>query len=149
MLALSKVFKRCIGTQDIQKIITNNESGFERVMKKLTIVKAGEGICIGEMKVEEEHTNPMKGLHGGLMATLVDCLTTYALMTNSRSTCVPTVSVQLNMTYMKAAYIGDDIVIKADTVKVGNALGFTECVISNKVTGDILAKGSHTKYFLR
>lgn len=50
--------------------------------------------------------------------------------------------------YIKAAKIGDLIEINADTVKVGKSLAFLEVVIKNKQTGDVLVKGSHTKFLL-
>lgn len=49
------------------------------------------------MKVEEEHANPMHGLHGGLSATLIDSITTYALLTYEKSYMVPTVSVDIHV----------------------------------------------------
>jgi acyl-coenzyme A thioesterase 13 len=47
---------------------------------QVNILSVGEGKCTAELKVEESHTNPMGGLHGGMSATLLDCISTYALM---------------------------------------------------------------------
>lgn len=50
---------------------------------------------------------------------------------------------------MRGAKVGDEIVIDANTQKVGKNLAFLEVSITNKHTGDLLVKGSHTKYLLQ
>ena len=51
------------------------------------------------MKVEQEHTNAFGSLHGGFSATLVDMISTYALIVDKLTTTPNTgVSVDLHMT---------------------------------------------------
>ena len=64
----------------------------------MTVVSAVPGKVICEMKVEEEHTNKMGTLHGGMIATLVDCVSTYVLLCTERG--APGVSVDMNITYV-------------------------------------------------
>ncbi|XP_067012900.2 acyl-coenzyme A thioesterase 13 [Anabrus simplex] len=118
--------------------------GFDRVMEKMRIVSAGEGRCVAEMMVDKEHQNKGGTLHGGMTATLVDIVSTLALMTKDRG--VPGVSVNMNITYLKSAKQGDEIVINANTLKTGKNLAFLEVEITNKATGNIIATGSHTKF---
>ena len=54
------------------------------------------GKCVAEMEVAEEHTNKGGTLHGGLTATLVDTISTVALMTTGPGN--PGVSVDINVT---------------------------------------------------
>lgn len=54
----------------------------------------GKVVC--EMRVEEEHTNRGGTLHGGLTATLVDVISTMAIMNSERG--APGVSVDMNIT---------------------------------------------------
>ncbi|KAK5649997.1 hypothetical protein RI129_001026 [Pyrocoelia pectoralis] len=115
---------------------------------KLNITKAENGVCIAELKVEKEHTNGMGGLHGGCIATIVDSLTSYALFTHKAAEGVLSVSVDIHVSYLKGAKCGDEILIKAEAIKCGKSVGFTECILTNKATGDIIAKGSHTKYLM-
>ncbi|KAB0802362.1 hypothetical protein PPYR_04548 [Photinus pyralis] len=115
----------------------------------MQIIEAGDGMCVGEIVVEEEHTNPKKTLHGGMISTLVDTVTTLALFTHQNCERVPSVSVDLHITFIKAAKIGEEIVIHACTTKAGGTLGFTNCLIKSKKNDDILAFGNHTKYLLR
>lgn len=51
--------------------------------------------------------------------------------------------------YCKAAQLGDEILVNAKTIKAGKTLAFLEVVIQNKATGEVLVKGTHTKYLMR
>ncbi|KAK7043276.1 Acyl-coenzyme A thioesterase 13, partial [Halocaridina rubra] len=104
--------------------------GFDTNLSKLRVVAAGDGKCVAEMTVDEDHQNRGGTLHGGLTATLVDVVSTLALMTTDRGT--PGVSVDMNVSYIAAAKLGEDIVIDADTLKVGKTLAFLKVAISNK-----------------
>jgi len=59
------------------------------------IVGGGGGCCRAELVVEPEHQNRMGTLHGGLTATLVDTLSTVALVTHKVG--VPGVTVDLHV----------------------------------------------------
>ncbi|XP_059476513.1 uncharacterized protein LOC132197311 [Neocloeon triangulifer] len=118
--------------------------GFDRVMDKVTIVSAGQGKCVAEMVVGKEHENKGGTLHGGLTATLVDGISTLALMTHDKG--VPGVSVDIHVSYLKAAKEGDKITIDAITKKAGNSLAFLDVQITNAATGAVIATGTHTKF---
>ncbi|CAH2284491.1 Hypothetical predicted protein [Pelobates cultripes] len=118
--------------------------GFDRVLQKVELVSASPGKVVCEMKVEEEHTNRGGTLHGGLTATLVDVISTAALVHTERA--APGVSVDMNITYMNAAKIGDSILITAQVLKQGRSLAFATVDLTNKVTGKMIAQGRHTKH---
>lgn len=48
--------------------------------------------------------------------------------------------------FLKSGKVGDDLVIDVQTVRCGKTLAFLEVLITNKATGDLLVKGSHTIY---
>jgi len=50
--------------------------------------------------------------------------------------------------YLKGAVIGDEVLVDAKTLRHGKTLAFLEVSLTNKKTGDLLVKGSHTKYIL-
>lgn len=50
--------------------------------------------------------------------------------------------------FLKGGKIGDDLLIDVKTVRCGKTLAFLDVFIKNKATGDLLVKGSHTKYIL-
>lgn len=47
---------------------------------------------------------------------------------------------------MNPGKLNDRIVIEANTLKIGRTLGFSEAIITSKKTGQVIAKGSHTKH---
>ncbi|XP_036371864.1 acyl-coenzyme A thioesterase 13 [Megalops cyprinoides] len=121
-----------------------DSSGFDRVLSKVNIVSASPGKVVCEMKVEEEHTNRGGTLHGGLTATLVDVISTTALMYTERG--APGVSVDMNITYMNAAKLGEDVIITAQVLKQGRTLAFATVDLTSKATGKLIAQGRHTKH---
>ncbi|NXA46962.1 ACO13 thioesterase, partial [Nothocercus julius] len=118
--------------------------GFDRVLRKVKLVSAAPGKVVCELKVEEEHTNRGGTLHGGLTATLVDVVSTAALMYTERA--VPGVSVDMNITYTAAAKIGEEVLITAQILKQGRNMAFASVDLTNKATGKLIAQGRHTKY---
>jgi acyl-coenzyme A thioesterase 13 len=98
------------------------------------------------MKVGAEHLNRGGGLHGGLSSTIVDIVTTYALMTNNLENIKAGVSVDLHVTFLKGAKENDELIIDAKTIKCGKTLAFLECEIRNKKCNSLLVKGAHTKF---
>merc|ERR1711862_48943 len=129
--------------QQIVKFVTKPPS-FDAVLKNIRVISAEEGKCVCELTVTEEHQNRGGTLHGGLSATLVDTVTTCALMTAEGG--APGVSVDLNVSYLNAAKVGEDIVISANTLKVGKTLAFLKADITRKSDGKLVATGSHTKH---
>ncbi|XP_030202627.1 acyl-coenzyme A thioesterase 13 [Gadus morhua] len=129
--------------KQIMKSITDTP-GFDRVISKVNVLSASPGKVVCEMKVEEEHTNRGGTLHGGLTATLVDIISTTAIMYSERGS--PGVSVDMNITYMNAAKIGEDVLITAQVLKQGKTLAFASVDLINKSTGKVIAQGRHTKH---
>lgn len=48
--------------------------------------------------------------------------------------------------YLRAAKLGEEILVQANTIKTGKTLAFLEVSILNKATGDVLVTGTHTKF---
>ncbi|KAB0802356.1 hypothetical protein PPYR_04542 [Photinus pyralis] len=148
MLRLSRIFQRGIATVDIHNFFKNSCERYDRIFSKVNIVKIGNGACVAELKIEKEHTNPFDGLHGGMIASMVDTLTSYALLTHKAAEGVPSVSVDMHVSFLKGAKCGEEVVINAETIKCGKSMAFAECCITNKATGEVIAKGNHTKYLI-
>lgn len=73
--------------------INNNLSTF---VLKIKITGGGNGECLAEFTVAPEHLNRMGGLHGGFTATVVDNMTTCALLSKEPAG-LPGVSVDLHV----------------------------------------------------
>ncbi|KAK7899069.1 hypothetical protein WMY93_019922 [Mugilogobius chulae] len=121
-----------------------NTSGFDRVLNKVEVLSASPGKVVCEMQVADEHINRGGTLHGGMTATLVDVISTLAIMHSERN--LPGVSVDMNITYMNAAKIGEDVLITAQVLKQGRTLAFATVDLTNKATGKLIAQGRHTKH---
>lgn len=63
---------------------------------QVDVVSAIPGKVVCEMRVDEEHTNRGGTMHGGMTATLVDVISTMAIMYSDRG--APGVSVDMNIT---------------------------------------------------
>jgi len=57
-----------------------------------------------------------------------------------------TVVIIFHFRYLRAAKLGDEIIIDAKTVKLGKSLAFLSVEIRNKSDGKVIATGTHTKY---
>jgi len=69
----------------------------ESIVQKCKLVDGDVGRCVCELTVEEEHQNPAHALHGGMTATLVDIVSTAALLTTEQAKAG--VSVDLNVSW--------------------------------------------------
>lgn len=95
--------------------------------------------------VTEHVENRYGTLHGGCIATLVDVVSTAALITTSDSSGV---TLDLNVTYMTAARHGDRVIVDARVLKTGKSTAALEVELRSASTGALVAKGRHTKFLL-
>ena len=124
-------------------------SSFNSVLQKTQFVDGDMGRCIASLKIEQEHCNFYGTLHGGCTATLVDVISTFALVDDTEESLKHLgVSVNMNIDYMKAAKLGTEIIIDAQVKKRGKKLAFLDVEIRDKLNNDLLAKGSHTKFIV-
>ena len=82
-------------------------------------------------------------LHGGYIGYIADLTTTLPLLSLGSNN--PGVSVELNISYMKAAKEGELVTVETEVLKLGKSLAFTEAVLTNE-KGDLIAKAKHTKF---
>ncbi|XP_046857001.1 acyl-coenzyme A thioesterase 13-like [Xenia sp. Carnegie-2017] len=123
--------------------VLETQKKFDRVLKKVKIVAAEPGKVVAELIVEEEHQNASGTLHGGFTATLIDVLTSLALVSGENGR--PGVSVDLNVMYIGTAKIGDLVTITAEALKVGRTMGFATAELKLP-DGKLVARANHTKH---
>ncbi|KAI3723494.1 hypothetical protein L2E82_35113 [Cichorium intybus] len=110
---------------------------------KIDLIEHGRVLC--SMKVPPRLLNVGNSLHGGATAALVDVVGSSVLMTIDGTTTTG-VSVEINVSYLDAAYVGDEIEIEAKALRVGKAVAVVSVEFRKKKTGKIIAQGRHTKY---
>ncbi|XP_038056592.1 acyl-coenzyme A thioesterase 13-like [Patiria miniata] len=128
--------------RQVWKMIVSGKR-FENVLSKVNITSASPGQCSCELTVAEEQANRRGSLHGGFVSTLVDTLTTVAVLSSPAG--VPGVSVELSVSFLKAARIGDQLTMDAEVIKAGKSLAFSKANLFN-ANGDIIAQGNHVKH---
>lgn len=106
------------------------------------------------MTVTDEHANLRGTLHGGMTATIIDEISTFAFnsyqiqMTNEPPK-FGSASVEMSISFMGPVRVGDTILIEAWTEKVGKNLAFLSVNIFNKnKDNQLVATGKHTKFIL-
>lgn len=123
------------------------KGGFDQVGEKVKIVAASAGKVTAELIIDQEHTNRGGTLHGGLTATLVDQISSLAVLANEEGEALfAGVSVEMNIQYISPAKIGDVVLIEASTLKKGRNMAFLNVDLTNKISGKLIARGSHVKY---
>ncbi|KAJ6084315.1 esterase [Penicillium sp. IBT 16267x] len=120
-------------------------SGLEpRLLDSLRVTAARPGTVNFELEVQKQHTNRLNILHGGTIASMVDLGGSLAVA--SRGLFSTGVSTDLNVTYLNSGgKVGDKILAEVTCDKFGKTLAFTNIKFMND-KGDIVARGSHTKY---
>jgi acyl-coenzyme A thioesterase 13 len=97
--------------------------------------------------VQPGHCNRMQNLHGGCMASIFDFTTTLSLLMVSRPGFWQTmgVSQNLNITYLRPAPIGTELLIEVEIVQVGKTLAILRGTMRRKSGGQITATCEHSK----
>ncbi|KAK4110852.1 Thioesterase/thiol ester dehydrase-isomerase [Canariomyces notabilis] len=122
------------------------ESGLEPRLfgPHLRITNATEGKVDFELDITKDHTNRLKILHGGTIASMVDLGGSLAVA--SMGLYATGVSTDLNVTYLSSGgKVGDKIHATATCDKIGKTLAYTTVTFRNQ-KGELAARGSHTKY---
>lgn len=98
---------------------------------------------MGEFTVEKEHLNRDGTMHGGFTGTIVDNVTSYAMISKGTH---PGVTANLSVSYITPASLGDVLEIEANTVRAGKKMAYLDLVIRRKSDDRIIAKGGQVKY---
>ncbi|KAJ6926977.1 hypothetical protein NC651_011157 [Populus alba x Populus x berolinensis] len=119
---------------------------FERFVLEglhIDLIEPGRVVC--SMKVPPRLLNGSDCLHAGATAMLVDVVGSAALI--AAGVFLSGVSVEINVSYLDAAYADDEIEIEARVLRAGKAVGSASVDFRKKKSGAIIAQGRHTKYF--
>ncbi|KAI9079682.1 hypothetical protein K1719_038303 [Acacia pycnantha] len=109
---------------------------------RVDLIEPGRVVCT--MKIPPRLLNSHNSLHGGATATLVDLLGSAAIYAAGAPSVG--VSVEINVTYLDAAYADEEIEIESRTLRVGKAVAAVTVEFKKKKTGKVFAIGRHTKY---
>lgn len=113
---------------------------------QVTILSAEAGKATAQVEITKELANRYGTAHGAAIATLVDSISTMALMTYNLEKPTPGVSLDLSVQYLSAIPEGSTIIIEAETVKKGQSVAFLSVQVMDKESNKLLARGSHVKF---
>ena len=107
----------------------------------------GEGVSVMSLTLEEKHMNPNGVVHGGVLTTLMDEATGHAIVTIRGLELMaeaPHATVDMSVSFLSGARVGDELVCEATTLRIGRAVAFAEAEVRRKGSGDLIAKGRFT-----
>ncbi|KNE66393.1 hypothetical protein AMAG_11535 [Allomyces macrogynus ATCC 38327] len=103
-----------------------------------------QGVLVAEIEVEERHANAYGNVHGGVLATLIDIVSSFAVIESGHPT--SGVSADLSTSFLKSVGVGAILEVRSYCERVGKNLAYTRTDIFDKKTGALLASGRHTKF---
>ncbi|KAK1727646.1 hypothetical protein CaCOL14_004982 [Colletotrichum acutatum] len=116
----------------------------------LKLTHASKGLIIARLPVTANHLNSSGSIHGSVSATIVDWAGGLAIAAWDLREATG-VSVDINISYLSGAKLGDEIEIEGKIEKVGGSLAFTHVNIykvnsADGTRGATVANGRHTKF---
>jgi acyl-coenzyme A thioesterase 13 len=118
------------------------------LLSDLAITHASKGLILARLTLSPTHLNSKSGLHGSVSATIIDAFGGLAIASTDLREKTGA-SVDLNVSYLGSAGLGDVIEIEGRAEKVGGSLAFTSVTIykvKEGVRGDAIVMGRHTKF---
>ncbi|KAK5655066.1 hypothetical protein OQA88_5965 [Cercophora sp. LCS_1] len=114
----------------------------------IRILSATKGAFTARLVLGPQHLNSGGGIHGSVSATIVDWAGGLAIAAwDLRS--ATGVSVDINISYLSSAKLGDEVEIEGRVERVGSNLAFTEVRIwkvEEGQRGRMVISGRHTKF---
>ncbi|KAK9842085.1 hypothetical protein WJX81_007785 [Elliptochloris bilobata] len=122
----------------------NAASNFDTTaLNGLKDIRATPGHVVCTLPVSKRVQNRYTTLHGGCIATLVDTVTSAALVTVSKRSGV---SLGIGIDYLSPGTGGEEVEIDARVVKVGRTVATINADIRMAGSGRLVAQGRHTKF---
>ena len=133
--------------QDLWSRIRDSSPIYDFLLANIKLGSASEGSVIAKLVVGPRHVNSSGTLHGAVSATIADWAGGMAIATTGLKK--TGASLDIHVTYVSTARIGDELEIDAVANKVGKSIAFTSMKI-NKVSENgsrtVVATATHTKY---
>uniref|UniRef100_A0A7E4UX59 4HBT domain-containing protein n=1 Tax=Panagrellus redivivus TaxID=6233 RepID=A0A7E4UX59_PANRE len=138
-------------TEAFRKYVSGPDSWQKTFMKypsRCKVIEFAPGRAVYEFLVTEDTVNSVGTMHGGCTATLLDvCMANVLVdekaLSDVNSTQLGT-TVDLTISYLNGAQLGDTVVIEAQSVKRGRALAFLTAEAYSKKTKKPIALAKQT-----
>jgi acyl-coenzyme A thioesterase 13 len=117
--------------------------GFNRSLAGLDIFHVSTGRVRARLLIDDSVQNSLGRLHGGAVATLIDVVGTFAVMTTDHFHRLG-VTTDLHVSFIGAGVAADTVVIDATVVSCGLTLAFVEVMLTSETRGTAIARGQMT-----
>jgi len=111
----------------------------------IRLLEIGERHAVMQVVVGEIHRNYFGGAHGGLLATLVDTVAFFPRPLLPAG--MPCTTVNLNVTYVRPAALGDTLTARSELMHLGRSLASVSVQITNQ-EGKLVTHGTATLMLL-
>ncbi len=125
---------------EINKPITQSVSPSSLWMKG-TLLEVEKGYAAISYKIRKEMTNPLGTIQGGVMAALIDDTMGLAFYTLFQQNMYTTTN--LNVNFLFGAKEGEEVIVKANVVRIGKKIANIECKVYNETGGIITTATSN------
>ncbi|QSZ31692.1 hypothetical protein DSL72_001259 [Monilinia vaccinii-corymbosi] len=124
-----------------------NSPIYDFLLADVQILSATKGVVVARLTVGNNHVNSRGTIHGAVSASLVDWSGGLAIASHGLEK--SGASIDIHISYIGTAHVGDILNIEATASKVGKSIAFTTIRISKLAHGEpgpMVATASHTKY---
>lgn len=111
----------------------------------IRLAEIGDRHAVMEVAIDERHRNYLGGVHGGLIATLIDtvCFFPRPLLPSGQAA----TTLDLNVSYVRAAAIGDVLSARAELLHIGRRTASLAVKVADR-QGRLVAHGTATLLLL-
>jgi len=131
--------------------IKGNSPIYDFLLSDAEIISAIKGTATARLTLSKNHVNSRGTIHGAVTATIVDWSGGLAISTHGLEK--TGASVDIHVTYIGTANVGETIEIEATANKVGRNMAFTTIriykLLDDGKPGPMVATASHTKFIVR
>lgn len=117
------------------------------MLPTIKLVSVTRGSVVTALTLSPTHVNSKGGLHGAVSAVIIDFTTGLAIASRDLRDATGA-SVDMHISYLSSARVGDEVRIETTAERVGGSLAFVTVRIA-RVDGDgetVVTLGQHTKY---
>ncbi|PHH64766.1 hypothetical protein CDD81_4028 [Ophiocordyceps australis] len=135
-----------IRTNLVQRLLARLVSAspiYASTLSTLALSCVERGLVLATLTLTPVHVNSRGSLHGAVSATIVDLVTGLAIASwDGRGS--TGASVDMHLSYLSTAAVGDEVQIEARAQRVGGSLAFVTVRIMRGQ--EVVTLGQHTKY---
>jgi len=124
--------------------VINSSPYFQLLSMKVREV--GIGYCVLEINLEKKHLQPFKIVHGGVFASVIESVTSWALFYGIENENDGLTTIDLKLNYLSPAVSGKAIA-EGRQIKLGNTIGYAEGQVKDE-SGKLIAHGTSTLMIL-